>query len=80
MTAWSPSHGSRMALKIRLVTAKETARSLLFRIQEIEKKDNAGLIEKLSEIKMIKEEISKVGMEIDSIKKEITLLNNYHVN
>lgn len=80
MTSWSPSHGPRLALEIRLVTAKETARSLLFRIQEIEKSDNATIIEKISEIKMIKEEISKVGTEIDSIKKEITLLNNYHLN
>lgn len=72
--------GPRMALEIRLVTAKETARSLLFRIQEIEKTNNAQLIEKISEIKMIREEISKVGTEIDSIKKEITLLNNHHLN
>lgn len=36
--------------------------------------------EKLTEIKKIKEEITKVGTEIDSIKQEITLLSAYNIN
>lgn len=80
MSAWSFSFGPRVILETRLVVAKETVRSLLFRIQEIEGSVQLGDNEKLSEIKKIKEEMIKVGTEIDNIKKEITLLNTYHVN
>ncbi len=74
------STGNRLTLETRLVVAKETVRSLLFRIQEIEQSVQLGENEKLSEIKKIKEEMIKVGTEIDNIKKEITLVNTYHVN
>ncbi len=80
MSGWDVSFGPRLGLETRLVVAKETVRSLLFRIQEIEGSVQLGENEKLSEIKKIKEEMIKVGMEIDNIKKEITLLNTYHVN
>jgi hypothetical protein len=80
MNTWSLGSGRRSNLESRLVVAKETVRSLLFRIQEIEVATQLSDNEKLSKIKMIKEEMIKVGMEIDNIKKEITLLNTYHVN
>ena len=80
MSAWDFSFGPRISLETRLVVAKETVRSLLFRIQEIEQSAQLGVNEKLSEIKKIKEEMIKVGTEIDNIKKEITLLNTFHVN
>ncbi len=36
--------------------------------------------EKLTEIKKIRDQLDKVGMEIDMIIKEINLLNTYRVN
>jgi type I restriction-modification system DNA methylase subunit len=52
----------------------------LLKIAELEQDTEAPLEAKLSEIKKIKDEITKVGTEIDSIKREITLLNTYNVN
>lgn len=70
----------RMTLQIRMVTARETVRSLLFRIQEIETSTQLSDNEKLFEIKKIKTEMKEVGTEIDNINREITLLSTYHVN
>lgn len=70
----------RITLNARLVVAKHTALNLLTQIKEIESDAQASDNEKLSRIKKIKEEILKVGTEIDSIKREITLLNTYNVN
>lgn len=67
-------------LQGRMLVAKETVRSLLSRISQIEADTQLSVIEKLSEIKKIQEEMTKVGTEIDSIKKEITLLNTYYIN
>jgi peptidoglycan hydrolase CwlO-like protein len=50
------------------------------RIAEVENDTETPLEDKVSQIKKIKDEITKVGTEIDSIKKEITLLNAYNVN
>lgn len=36
--------------------------------------------EKILQIKKIIAELSKVGTEIDSIKKEITIIRNYNLN
>ena len=79
MSLWN-DNGRRSNLETRLVVAKETIRSLLYAVSKIEHNAQLTDNEKLSEIKKIKEEMTKVGTEIDSIKKEITLLNNYHVN
>ena len=38
------------------------------------------LIQHIDQIKKIQEEITKVGTEIDSIKKEIMLLTDYSIN
>jgi hypothetical protein len=70
----------RITLNARLVVARHTVQNLLQQIKEIEGNAQAGNNEKLSQIKMIREEITKVGTKIDSIKKEITLLNAYSVN
>ena len=70
----------RVNLQSRMVVAKETVRSLLLRISEIEASTQLSVIEKLSEIKKIQEEMTKVGTEIDSIKKEITLLDTPYLN
>lgn len=70
----------RITLNARLVVAKHTVQNLLQQIKEIEGNTQTDVNEKLSQIKMIRDEITKVGTEIDNIKKEITLLNAYSVN
>jgi len=80
MNSWSTGFGRRGTLETRLVVAKETVRSLLFRIHEIEMSAQLSDNEKLSKIKIIKDEMIKVGTEIDNIKKEINFLNSYSVN
>ena len=64
----------------QMTTCSQILKHLLQRLDDIEN-DTATLPEiKLAEIKKIREEIAKVGQEIDTIKKEITLLNSYRVN
>jgi hypothetical protein len=46
----------------------------------IDEKTNVDRIAQASEIKIIREDITKVNQEIDNIKKEINLLNGYQVN
>jgi len=74
------SFDRRITLNARVVVAKHTLRNLIGQIKEIEADGQADVNVKLSQIKKIKDEITKVGMEIDSIKREITLLNTYNVN
>lgn len=76
----SGADSRRITLNARLVVAKHTVQGLLLQIKEIERDVQTDANEKLSQIKKIKDEITKVGTEIDSIKKEITLLNAYSVN
>jgi hypothetical protein len=64
----------------RMVIASHLVKSLLSQIKEIETNEKTSANEKLSQIKKIREEISKVGTEIDSVKKEINLLTTYNVN
>lgn len=70
----------RTSLMARLLIATHEVKSLIYQIKEIEGNTQASPNEKLSKIKKIREEISKVGMEIDKVKREITLLNTYNVN
>jgi hypothetical protein len=69
-----------VSLNAKLVVCSHTIKSLLRQIKEIEVDAQLSANEKLSKIKMIRDELSKVGMEIDTVKKEITLLNTYNVN
>jgi peptidoglycan hydrolase CwlO-like protein len=69
-----------ITLTARMVVARHTLKNLITQIKEIEGDAQADVNAKLSQIKKIKEEITKVGMEIDSIKREIRLLNSYSVN
>jgi hypothetical protein len=64
----------------RMVIASHLVKSLLSQIKEIETNEKTSANEKLSQIKKIREEISKVGTEIDSVKNEINLLTTYNVN
>ena len=70
----------RITLNARVVVARHTLYNLLGQIKEIEADANTDVNVKLSKIKKIKEEMAKVGTEIDSIKREITLLSTYNVN
>ncbi len=70
----------RTSLHAQLVVATYTVRSLLQQIKEIEARGQMSDNETLLQIKKIREEIEKVGTEIDTIKREITLLNTYHLN
>ena len=70
----------RTTLQARLLVATHTVRALLDQIKEIEGNVQASDNEKLSQIKKIRDEIAKVGTEIDSIKKEFMLLNSYSLN
>jgi len=67
-------------LTVKLSMAIANVKLLMQKINEIETDTQTPAIEKLSQIKKIREELSKVGTEIDIIKKEITLLNAYRVN
>jgi esterase/lipase len=64
----------------RMVIASHLVKSLLSQIKEIETNEKTSANEKLSQIKKIREEIAKVGTEIDSVKNEINLLTTYNVN
>jgi len=70
----------RALLSANMLACSYTVKNLLTKIYALEADTQAPLEEKLSEIKKIKDEITKVGTEIDSIKKEITLLNDHRVN
>ena len=70
----------RNQLAAKMLVASYTVRELLDKIRTLETATEVPLEEKISEIKKIREEMTKVGTEIDSIKKEITLLKSYNVN
>lgn len=75
----------RQDLHNRMISCKLQLSNLMSKIDvtilEIaEKKHNVDKSVWVSEIKMIREEITKVTHEIDSIKKEINLLSGYQIN
>lgn len=65
---------------VKLLIAADTIKQLLVQIQKIEDDVKTPDIEKLSQIKKIREEITKVGTEIDMLEKELILLNTHCVN
>lgn len=67
-------------LNIKMKICKYTLTKLLLDISVLEKDNFLPINEKNSKIKIIKDELKKVGEEIDNIKKEITLMNNYKLN
>ena len=70
----------RVDFQTQLMLANSTVRDLLRQIDDVEKDFDSSVSEKLAKIKKIKEEITKVGTEIDNIKREIRLLTTYNVN
>lgn len=67
-------------LTTKMLICNLTLKNLLTQIKSIENNDQLSLNDKLVEIRKIQEEIKKVGMEIDIIKKEITMVNAHKVN
>lgn len=67
-------------LAAKMLACSYVVRGLLDKIRTLEADTDVPLEKKLSQIKKIREEMTKVGTEIDSIKKEITLLKSYSVN
>lgn len=74
------SNDPRTLLSTKMLVCSFTVRDLLNKIHELENDTETPMETKISEIKKIRIEISKVGTEIDSIKKELTLLETYNVN
>lgn len=70
----------RIDLQTQLMLAKANIKDLLRQIDGVEKDLDSSMSEKLAKIKKIKEEITKVGTEIDNIKREFTLLTTYNIN
>ncbi len=70
----------RALLSANMLACSYTVKNLLAKIYALEADTQTPAEEKIPEIKKIKDEITKVGTEIDSIKKEITLLNDFSVN
>lgn len=64
----------------KLFVCKLKLEQLLDQIKKIEINDQLSVSDKISKIKIIKTEIDKVGQEIDTIKKEITLLRTRNIN
>lgn len=67
-------------LNTKLSIAMLIVKSLLRHLNDVEANPQMPDIEKLSEIKKIREELDKVGMEIDIIKNDIILLKTRHIN
>ena len=67
-------------LSTKMLIAVHTIKDLLAQIKKIEDDSQTPTIEKLSKIKNIKEEMTKVSAEIDFIKRECTLLTSRNVN
>lgn len=55
-------------------------KSLLSEIDQIETNDNISEFQKLAELKIIKDQINEITIEIDKIKTEIKLIKDYNLN
>ena len=64
----------------RFNVCKWQLKHFLRQVKEMEKNKFYNENDRISKIKIINEEIVKVGMEIDNIKKEIIMLGSQHIN
>lgn len=71
---------SKTLLASRMLIAVHTAKNLIEEINKIEGDTQIPITERLSKIKKIREEMTKVSTEIDNIKREFTLLTAHNVN
>lgn len=68
------------SLSNKILSLSYVVKTILEQINKIEDDVQIPIIEKLSQIKKIKQELLKVGTEIDSIKRSITILNTQNIN
>ncbi len=74
------SETRKAQLAIQLKFCVDILKDLFAQIQCIENDTQASNNDKLLKIKKIREELSKVGTEIDSIKKEIKITQTQGLN
>lgn len=67
-------------LSAKLSAAYQSVKGLMIKLNHLESDMQTPVIEKLSQIKKIREELGKIGEEIDILKGNIKLLKNYQVN
>ena len=67
-------------LATKMLACRNVVKTLLDRIKTLEGNTQFTTEEKIPKIKKIRQELSKVGTEIDNIKKEINLINAYKIN
>jgi hypothetical protein len=70
----------KATLQAKLLICKEAVQDLLRQIDVIEADTQASNEIKLTQTKKIREEMNKIGEEVDMIRKSIMLLDTYSVN
>lgn len=65
---------------MQLESCHQQAKAYLNEINELEKNSQLSDTEKLFELEIIKEKIKIISVEIDNIKKDITLLTDFSIN
>jgi hypothetical protein len=70
----------KIELLTQMFVCREIIKDLLLEISALETDKEMSSESKLSEIKKIREQLSKVGTEIDNLKKEIKLLTTCDIN
>lgn len=71
---------SRDQLAVNMLECSRIVNNLIKKIDILEANNVLSLEEKSSQLKIINEEITKVGMEIASIKNMIMLLDKISIN
>ena len=74
------SYDPRTLLTTKMLICSYTVKDLLAKIHALEADTETSMETKILEIKKIRNEITKVGTEIDNIKKEVKLLETYNLN
>ncbi|HEY5267983.1 MAG TPA: hypothetical protein VII94_02520 [Candidatus Saccharimonadales bacterium] len=67
-------------LATKMLTYRNVVKTLLDRIKTLEGNTQFTTEEKIPKIKKIRQELSKVGTEIDNIKNELNLISAYKIN
>ena len=65
---------------VQLESCHQQAKVYLKEIGELEKNSQLSDSEKLLELEIIKDKIKNISIEIDNIKKDITLLTDFSIN
>ena len=71
---------SKIMLTTKLMVYRQSIQDLLQQIADIESDTQTSVEVRLAQIQKIREELNKIGAEIDNIKQAITLLETYEVN